>query len=168
MMAYTNRRMTNDGSAAYDLSIGDRPQRTLPREKTRTVPKKKKAAITPFGVAAVLAVAFVLVLQLFAFERLYESKSKVAALQSQLSDLTEQQGKLRSEYEGKIDFAAIEAQAARLGMAKSTGTEAVYINLSGEDRGEVLSSRPATLTALVRLTDDAFTNLAAYLAQPES
>ena len=168
-MTYSSRNFMTDGSEAYAIPIGGRVNTTR-RETVRRAAQSKqaKSSITVVGVAVALAVVFVMVLQLFAFERLYESKSRVAALQTQLDELTEQQGKLRSEYESKIDFAAIEAQATRLGMAKPTGTESVYINLSGEDRGEVLKSSATVLTALARLTDDAFTNLAAYLAQPES
>ena len=166
-MAYMYRRVMTDGSEAYDLTIGER-ERVTPRKAARHTAKQAKTSVTAFGVAMAFAVVFVLVLQLFAQQRLYESKTQVAVLQREYNELTEQQGKLRSEYESKINFAAIEAQAARLGMSKPTGAETVYINLSGEDRGEVLATAPTTLTALARLTDDAFANLEAYLAQPES
>lgn len=163
-MTYTNRRYVTDGSEARAVPSGEQTRVTRRAAQSQ----KKKTPITVIGVAMVLGLVLVMVLQLFASQRLYESKSQVAALQTQLDELMEQQGKLRSEYESKIDFAAIEAQATRLGMAKPTGTESIYINLSGEDRGEVLTPSTTMLTALSRLTDDAFTNLAAYLAQPES
>jgi len=80
-----------------------------------------------------------LILVVFGYVQLYEISSDVSGLERTLSSYTEQYQMLQSDYEGKIDLAAIEMRAVEeLGLMQPTEGQTVQVNLTGEDRAEVL------------------------------
>ena len=156
----------NDGSAAYDLRIGEEGyQRPRRQRKTRA------AAFSSLRLSDILiiaAVAFMIITMLFFYKSVYESKTEVARLKSQITRLSEEQELLRGKYDGQLNFSEIEKTAVQLGMSKPTGCETVYINLAEDDRGEVLGGGALTMTSVLHLAGEAFTHLTEYFAQPET
>ena len=122
---YRNLYRTN-GAAAYDInafrgtSAPEIQRPKLPEEQRRPVRRvrvKAKAAVSPFAVVGMMAAACMLVLVIFGYVQLYEATSEVGDLTSELSALQQENQMLQSEYEGKIDLAAIEERATKeLGM----------------------------------------------------
>lgn len=164
-----------NGAAAYDVRTYrgnaapeiQHPQ--LPEERRRPVRRvrvKARTAVSPFAVFGMLAAACLLVLVIFGYVQLYEATSQAGDLADQLESLTQENQLLHSEYEGKIDLAAIEERATRdLGMTQPTSSQTVYLNLAGSDRAEVLqeeSSNP--LTAVVNALKSSMESLVSYLS----
>ena len=154
-----------NGAAAYDVRAYrgnaapeiQHPQ--LPEERRRPVRRvrvKARTAVSPFAVFGMLAAACLL----------YEATSQAGDLADQLESLTQENQLLHSEYEGKIDLAAIEERATRdLGMTQPTSSQTVYLNLAGSDRAEVLQEEPSNpLTAVVNALKSSMESLVSYLS----
>ena len=167
-----NREYRTNGSAAYDYrrSSAARPlsaERELPQDRPAAERRvRAKMAVSPFAALGIVAVACVMVLVIFGYVQIYEESSRIGQMQTQLSDLQAEQVELRSKYEGLIDFRVIEDSAARMGMSKPTGSQTVYLNLSGGDRAEVVEGSGTVLASFTRMAKSAFDNLAAYLDRP--
>jgi len=156
-MADTRRDSRNDpryranGSAAYDVgyvrgaAAPELQPNRLPEEQrrpARRVRVRQKTAVAPFAVFGVLAAACMLVLVIFGYVQLYEATSDAAALQTQYTALDTSNQTLRSRYEGSINLSAVEEKATtQLGMTKPSGSQIVSLNLSGQDRAEILTAK---------------------------
>ena len=106
-----------------------------------------------------------MILIIFSNARLNEAGNAVIALETRLAQLQEEQMRLQSEYEKSVDLATIEAIATtELGMSRPVSGQTVYINLSGEDRGEVLTARQGHFGRAARFTSEAFSSLGEYLS----
>ena len=130
------------------------------------IAEMSKISLPVWAVIVMLAAACLLVLVIFGYVQLYEATSQAGDLADQLESLTQENQLLHSEYEGKIDLAAIEERATRdLGMTQPTSSQTVYLNLAGSDRAEVLqeeSSNP--LTAVVNALKSSMESLVSYLS----
>lgn len=170
---HTNGYRTN-GAAAYDMrTYGNaapeiqRPR--LPEERRRPVHRTRvrvKTAVSPFAVLGMLGAACMLVLVICAYVQLYEATSEVGKLNTQLQSLTQETQLLHSEYEGKIDLAAIEERATReLGMVQPTSSQTVYLNLGSADRAEVLQeTEESSLAAVIGAIKSSVESLLSYLS----
>ena len=81
----------------------------------------------------------------FGYVQLYEASERVSSLQSELSELQEQQVVLESLYEEGIDLPYIEERAAELGLSLPTKDQTVYLNLSGSDQAEIYASESTNI-----------------------
>ena len=169
---YRSPYRTN-GAAAYDLYRGNaapeiqRPG--LPQEKrqpVRRVRVKAKPVVSPFGIFGMMAAACMLVLVIFGYVQLYEATSVAGDLSDQLAALTAENQTLQSEYEGKIDLAAIEERATtELGMTQPSAGQTVYLNLSGSDRAELIQEESkGALASVVEAIKTSVENLVSYLS----
>ena len=160
-------------AAAHDLygaqSASRLPQpRELPRDLPQAEPRKREKPqnhlLTAVGCMACVCV---MLLVIFAHQRLYETTCQVNTLQSQLSDLKADQLQLRSAYDKAVDLVAIEQTATtQLHMSRPAAGQTVYLNLAGADRGEVLrQTRGGVFAEVCDFVSGAFCNLGAYLSQ---
>lgn len=164
--AYRNSVYT--GAAAYDLYGSAAPQRQqlpqdLPRSGARQQPRRENHLLTALSC---VAAAVIMVLVLFAHQRLYAATYEVKQLQNRLAEVQEEHIQLRSQYDRSVDLTLIEAEATtRLGMSRPAAGQTVYITLPGTDRGEVLGkSSDSVFAELGDFVTDAFANLGAYLS----
>ena len=143
-----------NGSAAYDLhSVRDntaRPLRQperLPDAPERAKPVRRvktRLAIAPFTVLGTAVAVVMLFLVIFSYVRLYEAQSAVSDLKETKTLLTEEQQRLRSQYENSLDLEAIEARALELGMRQPLPSQIVYVEIAAGDSvelGEVQEER---------------------------
>lgn len=164
-----------NGAAAYDVhsyhgNTAPEIQRPgLPEEQRRPVRRirvKAKTAVSPFAVFGMVAVACMLAMVIFGYVQLYEATSVAGELSTQLDALTTENQRLRSEYEGKIDLAAIEERAIQeLGMSQPTANQTVYLNLSGTDRAVVMQEQSQNLlTSVVEAVKSSVEGMVSYLS----
>lgn len=143
-----------NGSAAYDLhSVRDntaRPLRQperLPDAPERAKPVRRvktRLAIAPFTMLGTAVAVVMLFLVIFSYVRLYEAQSAVSDLKETKTLLTEEQQRLRSQYENSLDLEAIEARALELGMRQPLPSQIVYVEVAAGDSvelGEVQEER---------------------------
>lgn len=180
-MAQRRRRngYMSDGTAAYDLrrqremaereaAREERPplpeERPQPRKKVRV---KAKTLVSPFAVVGMLTAGFCVILVIFSYVRLYEATSEVGRLNSELEAVELNNQVLRSQYEGKIDLAAIEDRAIHeLGMVQPTASQNVYLNLAGSDRAEIVEvEKTGFFATLTEACSTGIRDLAAYLGK---
>jgi len=142
-----------------ELLPEERPQKQVRRRTARP----EQVLITALGCMAAVCV---MLLVLFAHQKLYETTYETARLQKELAALQEEQVNLRSAYDSAVDIAAVERMAVtELGMGRPVAGQTVYINLSGEDRAEVLQKENSSIFAeLADFVSTAFLKLGAYLS----
>jgi len=126
------------GSAAYDVRRKQLPEVQLPEE--RALPQQKhaaRAAVSPVVVLGIAVVAFLAVLILFCYVRIYETDMAIASLQTQLSELKESHDRLEGIYESQKDMLELTRHAEKLGMHRITEADIVYLDLRGADHASV-------------------------------
>lgn len=77
---------------------------------------RARLGISPLTALGAAAAVLMLALVVFSYIRLYEARSDVGKLQTQLSTLEEQQARLQSQYDNALDLEQIEKRAKELGM----------------------------------------------------
>lgn len=114
----------SNGSAAYDVRRRNTAQPLERPERLPDAPARRKPArhvrarlgISPLTALGAAAAVLMLALVVFSYIRLYEARSDVGKLQTQLSTLEEQQARLQSQYDNALDLEQIEKRAKELGM----------------------------------------------------
>ncbi len=144
------QKYRSNGSAAYDVytaanqnalpkqrpaHLPDAPARRRPARRTRTKP-----AFSPFALLGGAMACVMLFLVVFSYVRLYEAKSQVGELETQLADLNEEQARLQSQYEGALDLEKIEKRAKELNMRKPGPSQIVYVQVQSDDTAEVYTA----------------------------
>lgn len=128
------------GSVAYDVRVPQRTGVQLPDEKPIQQPARSvraKAHISPVTVLGIVVTAFLAVLVIFCYVRIYEVNHTVAALSAQLEALEEKQTRLKGQYESQLDMLDLEAHARQLGLKKPDQSQIVYLDLSGADHADI-------------------------------
>lgn len=154
------QREAYNGAAAYDIFAANtarRPERpnALPEAPVRRVQVRKvKPAVSPLALLGTVAALALLVLVVFSYVRLYEAQSEVGELQSRSAELSEEQARLRAQYESAIDPEAIEARALALGLRQPTAAQKVYVQVDGNDTTELFEAPEEK--SLVQQVCDAF------------
>lgn len=151
------------GSLAYDFDnpelYGEQysaPPKTRERAKPRTntgvrtrtqiktrarVMVHTKQGIAPTAILGGLAAAMLFVIALMANIQLMTVSNGSVALQNQLSELEENQAKLRIAYESAFNLTEIEEYATKsLGMQKPKADQIYYIDTSSPDKAAVIAS----------------------------
>lgn len=175
-MAHRRRRngYMSDGTAAYDLRLQQEQaaaeQPPLPEERPqppRKVRVKAKTLVSPFAVLGMMTAGFFVILVIFSYVQLYEAASEVGRLNNELEAVKLDNQILRSQYEGKIDLAAIEDRAIHeLGMVQPSASQNVYLNLSGSDRAEIVEvEKNGFFEVLAEACSTGIRDLAAYLSR---
>ena len=154
------------GSLAYDFNNPElyreeysaaepaaRPK-AAPRERTRTQTQTQtkvhtrarhavhtRQSIAPMSIFGMIVAAFLVVVAILAQAQIVGISSKSVELQQQLSQLEEQQSKLRIEYESAFNMAEIEDYAIHvLGMQRPRADQIFYIDTSSPDKAVVVAS----------------------------
>ena len=133
------------GTAAPDLEDGaetTEPQREEPSSRrsggAHTAPRAA-FRIRPLSVVGVLCVAFLAVLALLANLRLTAITAETVELEHRLSQLQEEQGVLRIQYENTFRLTEMEEYAVRtLGMVRLQESQIVILEQTAEDKAEIL------------------------------
>lgn len=140
------QREAYNGAAAYDIFAAntarplERPN-VLPEAPVRRVQVRRvKTAVSPLALLGTVAALALLVLVVFGYVRLYEAQSEVGELQSRSAELSEEQARLRAQYESAIDLKAIEARALALGLRQPTASQKVYVQVDGKDTTELFEA----------------------------
>lgn len=170
-MAMAAVKQNTNGAAAFDLYGYSSAAPQMPPVRTPETREHARHQAQPRRSSAVMNALFLLaaltgmILIIFSNARLNEAGNAVIALETRLAQLQEEQMRLQSEYEKSVDLATIEAIATtELGMSRPVSGQTVYINLSGEDRGEVLTARQGLFGRAARFTSEAFSSLGEYLS----
>ena len=113
--------------------------RTQVRTRARTAVHSRQS-IAPLTIVGMLAAAFLVVIAILAQAQIVGISSQSVALQQQLSELEEQQSKLRIAYESAFNMAEIEEYATNtLGMQKPRADQIFYIDTSSPDKAVVIA-----------------------------
>ena len=157
------------GSAAVDVRPG--PQREaaeprVPQETPQPVRRvRAQVRVSPFCVIGGAVLAFLAVLVVFGYVRLYEADSAVSKLETQLSQLQTEQSRLRSAYDEATDLAAVEARAAELGMTRPKASQTVYLTVGARDHAEITPAESQNLfVRLYRALRDSVEGFLEYLS----
>lgn len=133
----------SNGSAAYDVRRRNTAQPLEQPERLPDAPARRKPArhvrarlgISPLTALGAAAAVLMLALVVFSYIRLYEARSDVGKLQTQLSTLEEQQARLQSQYDNALDLEQIEKRAKELGMRQPGSSQIILTgNLAGAPR----------------------------------
>ena len=138
------------GSSAYDVRRKRLPEVQLPEE--RLLPQQKpavRAAVSPVVVLGIAVVAFLAVLILFCYVRIYETDMAIASLQTQISELKDNHDRLEGVYESQKDMLELTAHAEKLGMHRITEAEIVYLDLHGADHASITPVEERNVFSLV-------------------
>lgn len=173
-MASVDTDRLYNGSAAYDLyrtegSAAPKIEHPgLPEERTYTRPEKRikvKAAIAPTSVLGLMLTACMLILVIFGYVQMYEATQRVSDLKSELAMLQQEQVVLDSLYEGSVDLALVEEQAAAMGYAMPEKDQIVYLNLTGTDRAEIYDVKNENVFyRVIHAIESSVAGLVEYLA----
>lgn len=148
-----HEKFRSNGSAAYDIyaarnvqnyalpkqrpeQLPDAPARPRPVRKTRT-----KVAVSPFALIGGAMACLMLLLVVFSYVRLYETKSQLGEMESKLAELNEEQARLQSKYDSALDLEAVEQRAKELNMRKPGPSQIVYVQVGSEDTAEVYTAQ---------------------------
>ena len=155
----------SNGSAAYDVRRRNTAQPLEQPERLPDAPARRKPArhvrarlgISPLTALGAAAAVLMLALVVFSYIRLYEARSDVGKLQTQLSTLEEQQARLQSQYDKR---------AKELGMRQPGSSQIIYVQVDADDTTEVYAA-PAEKNVFVRVIDafrSAFTDAINYFS----
>ena len=164
----------SNGSAAYDVRRRNTAQPLERPERLPDAPARRKSArhvrarlgISPLTALGAAAAVLMLALVVFSYIRLYEARSDVGKLQTQLSTLEEQQARLQSQYDNALDLEQIEKRAKELGMRQPGSSQIIYVQVDPDDTTEVYAA-PAEKNVFARVIDafrSAFTDAINYFS----
>lgn len=140
-----------NGSAALKVDAVYQQNTPQPSERPRQLPEqpkrrrtvrkvRTKLAVAPFAFVGSAIALLLLLFVVFSYVRLYEAKSEAGELRTQLSDLNEEQARLRSQYESALDLDRVETRAKELGMRKPGSSQIVYVQVDAGDSAEVYTA----------------------------
>lgn len=177
-----NRRGYVSGNLAFDYDYLEREQRRIERQEREYAERRMRAAkpkaaprkrvvdrikhreriqvsnlvVLGFGLLAVLVVAI-----LMSYAQLAIVSHGIVSEQKQLATLEEEHIKLLARYESTFDLTSIKEAAEAAGMAKPSGSQIFYVDLSAPDNvvlyekkgvdlfGQVFTSMGHNMGALV-------------------
>ena len=100
--------------------------------KRTQVEVRRAGAVAPFAVVGFIAVAIFASLVLFSHAQSTVLNAEIVELRGQLTTLEAENAKLSAQYEQAFDMTAIQA-AVGDGMARPSGSQVVYLDLSEPD-----------------------------------
>jgi cell division protein FtsL len=109
--------------------------------------RQRVSAVSVLGFAAVAAVA---VLILLSYVQLTELSTSVVKLKSRMAALETQNVTLTAQYEKMYDLSTVKETAEAAGMAKPSGSQIYYVDLSDGDSATVYQTEePGILNRLL-------------------
>lgn len=139
-----------NGAAAYDVGYTRYTYgNTAPARKSAQKPKRRpkpqkqvraKLTVAPLAVAGMLLAGLMLLLVICGYVQLYEATNEVGQLQDEIATLQEKNDRLHSTYDEKVDLNTVESEAAKLGMHKPNSKQSIELNLSGQDKAEIMTT----------------------------
>ena len=109
------------------------------RTRARVAPRTRQS-IAPASMVGVALAAFIFVTGILAQAKLLDISSDSVKLRQELTELQEQQAKLRITYESAFNMSDIENYATRsLGMQRPQADQICYIDTSAPDKAVVVS-----------------------------
>lgn len=139
-----------NGAAAYDVGYTRYTyDNTAPARKSAQKPKRRpkpqkqvraKLTVAPLAVAGMLLAGLMLLLVICGYVQLYEATNEVGQLQDEIATLQEKNDRLQSTYDEKVDLNTVESEAAKLGMHKPNSKQSIELNLSGQDKAEIMTT----------------------------
>jgi len=147
------RRTAVPGEIPYDIPY-ERPrektrEREIPRERVRS--KENTAAGIPlFAAAGFLLAAVLMVFVLLSYVQLAEISKSTTTLETTLSSLTDEEDRLRVQYEKAFNLTEVEKYATgTLGMTKLTPENTKTVEMEHADKAEILGTDDSTGRGLV-------------------
>lgn len=159
---YAHRDFATNGNLARDLDWAVRERElehagAAPRHEEAAAPRVRRREqalvrerqrlplLTIVNVAAIVGTAIMLLLS---YVQLTTLAADTVSLRTQLSALEAENVSLTAKYEQMFDMATVKEVAAAAGMAKPTGSQITYLDLSGEDSAVIYQteSDPSILT----------------------
>lgn len=149
-MKYANSNIVY-GSVAYDLNTLPKRQQeeeTWVKEqvKTRTYKsaKPQKQGVSLFAISGFAAFVVMMVFVLLASIQLTQITHETAHLESRIMELSEQEARLRIEYESAFNLTEIEEYATKkLGMVRQTSDNIIFLETTNVDRAVILEQKTA-------------------------
>ena len=125
------------------MAIRLQPESQRRSRKRRPKPQKRvraKLTVAPLAVAGMLLAGLMLLLVICGYVQLYEATNEVGQLQDEIATLQEKNDRLQSTYDEKVDLNTVESEAAKLGMHKPNSKQSIELNLSGQDKAEIMTT----------------------------
>lgn len=152
------------GSVAYDLNaLPKRKQEEQVREKeqiktkTYEAVKPQKQGISLFAIAGFGVFVVMMVFVLLANVQLTQVTTETALLESQIQKLSDEEARLKIEYESTFNLTEIEEYAAKkLGMVRTTSDNVTLLETADADRAVIIQQNGAADTGF-------FTGLKSFL-----
>jgi cell division protein FtsL len=133
------------GSVAYDLNaLPEREYEELPEKSRRSKARaysveKPKQGISLFAVAGFALFAVMMVFVLLARVQLTQISDETAKIETKISELSEEEARLRIEYERTFNLTEIEEYATKkLGMIRQGSDSVTFLAMTNVDRAEIL------------------------------
>ena len=167
---YRNVSYAYEGSAARVLEreevLQPRVQpRVRPRHAELTRPKvesRAAGAVAPFAVIGFAAVAVLAVMILMSVVQLTAVSDQVVAMESQISQLKQEEATLMARYEMAYDLGAIESAVTAEGtMSRPQPGQIIYVDLTEPDN-VVLYQQEENASGLWERLEEAIGNILAY------
>ncbi|MBE6948223.1 MAG: TPM domain-containing protein [Ruminococcaceae bacterium] len=136
------------GSVAYDLNAlpkRKQEEQVWEREQVRTETYKaarpQRQGVSLFAVLGIGAFVVMMLMVLLANVRLTEVIDETAKLESKIVALSDQEARLRIEYESAFNLTEIEEYATKkLGMVRKTSENVVLLQAASVDRAVILET----------------------------
>lgn len=166
---YRNVRYAYDGSAARVLegeeSLKTRP-RVRPRQRAMVRPKveaRPAGKVSPFAVVGFAAVAVMAVMILMSFVTLSTVSGEVVALDTQMSQLKDEEATLLARYELAYDLGAIEnAVTADGSMGRPQAGQIIYVDMTEPDSVVLYSAGTEGPAGFLETLEETIANTLAY------
>jgi hypothetical protein len=148
------------GNLAYDLERAEqqetdiqefplvRPRRESERKVKVAVPKsnrtaaRNKSSVSILGVLGYMAAACMLIMVLMGYVQLTRVSAEASQLQKNITDLKNNEAKLKIQYESTFDLTKVEEYAvSRLGMMPATNSQIYYMNSTNPDKAVIISDK---------------------------
>lgn len=145
------------GDLAFDLDYAEREYRLnhageereeeqygyiRPARRPEARPQARPAArprqsISPVTAICCIAILTVLLLTVLSYVTLDRVSNEIVELKSELSELQQKNVDLTTKHELTFDLYTVKQEAEAAGMAKPSGSQTYYLDLSGEDNAVI-------------------------------
>ncbi|MBQ3404633.1 MAG: hypothetical protein IJG63_04350 [Oscillospiraceae bacterium] len=145
-------------------------ERTAPtiRHRRKSAARKQEAdarSVSAFMIVSMIIVAVLVVLILMAHVHLTALSSQTAVLESQISQLKEDESELLVQYENAFNLTEVERYATKeLGMVKLSNNQTTTIYVTTADKAVVLNEKVGVFNALTESIKMAVTSFSEYFS----